>query len=156
MKLTKMKHPKMTESSLKARLRDEMDEETPMAKGGEVREQAGIDEVKPDKGFGKIIIMKAEGGMVKEDEMDTADSSSIASAIMKRRKMAEGGQVEIEQNAEEMPNQMDELNEAALKENYDEDLSSVSQPDDSNEHGDKREMIKAIRSKMISKRITGR
>lgn len=145
----------MVESSLKSRLRDEMDEEMPMAKGGEVREQAGIDEIKPDKGFGKIIIMKAEGGMVDEDCMDSADDGSIASAIMKRRKMANGGQVDIENNAQEMPNAMDELNKAALKENYDEDLMSVSQPMDSNEHGDRREMIKSIRNKMISKRILG-
>lgn len=150
----------MVESSLKARLRDEEEDLSPMepkkmANGGEVDAPHGIDEIKPDKGYGKIIIMKAEGGMVKEDEMDDADESSIASAIMKRRQMAEGGMVDIEANAEEMPNQMDKLNEAALKENYDEDMESVSQPMDSNEHGDRREMIKSIRSKMISKRISG-
>lgn len=154
MKLSKIKHPKMVESSLKAKLRDEEDELSPksepkmMAKGGDVEPQA-IDEIKPDKGYGKIIIMKAEGGMVKEDEM-TSDDSSIASAIMKRRMMAKGGEVDIDANAEEMPNQLNKLNEAALKENYDSDLESVSQPDD-----DHREMIRSIRSKMISKRISG-
>lgn len=157
MKLSKIKHPKMVESSLKAKLRDEEEDSSPksepkmMAKGGDVEPQA-IDEIKPDKGYGKIIIMKAEGGMVKEDEM-ASDDSSIASAIMKRRMMAKGGEVEIESNAEEMPNQLNKLNEAALKENYDSDLESVSQPDDSND--DHREMIRSIRSKMISKRISG-
>ncbi len=93
----------------------------------------------------------AEGGEVEEHY------SSIADAILaKKRKMQEGA-VDINENAEEMPNQYDELNmEAAGKELYDDDQLS-DQPMDSNEHGDDidsddHDMISQIRKKMKSKR----
>ncbi len=130
-----------------------------MAKGGKVEDEPGFTpQSRPDMGYGAIIVKKARGGMIEEPDYveDEDDTGSIASAIMRRRRMAEGGQVDIELNAqEEQPNDMDDRNMAALKENYDEDLMDVTQPIDSNEHSDRQEMIKAIRSKMISKRISG-
>lgn len=109
--------------------------------------------------------MLADGGLVHEmDEQPEPEAEdemhdSLAAAIMaKRRKMyADGGMVDIETNAEEEPNSFYHQNEdAALKENYDEDMMHMHQPEDSNEHGDMREeheenehdMISQIRAKM--------
>jgi len=84
----------------------------------------------------------ADGGMVDdddqpEDEEEEENHASVASAIMARQKYADGGMVDIDENAEEQPNGYYARNEdAALKENYDSDMDGVSEPDDSNEHGD--------------------
>jgi hypothetical protein len=85
---------------------------------------------------------------------------SVAAAIMaKRRKMAEGGRVDINENNEEQPNSFYEQNEhEALDWDMDDDQLE-DQPMDSNEQGDQREddtedkhdMISAIRRKMKSK-----
>lgn len=78
----------------------------------------------------------ADGGMAEDmDEEELEHHASVAAAIMARKKFAEGGQVDIESNGQEDYDHMDELNEAALKENYDSDMEDVSQPMDSNEHG---------------------
>lgn len=71
---------------------------------------------------------------------------------------AEGGQVDLDENSEEEPNDYYSRNRAALKENFDSDIHLVDEPDDSNEHGDSREMdeendhdddiVGSIRSKM--------
>lgn len=119
--------------------------------------------------------MLAEGGML-ESEEEIEHHDSLAAAIMAKRKMmsqdsdsdedhmvkmAEGGQVGIDENAEEQPNGYYGRNEhAALKENYDSDMDDVSEPTDSNEMGDSREMseenehdmISHIRSKMKSRK----
>lgn len=105
----------------------------------------------------------ARGGEVHPSELMTDDerSSSIAEAIMRKRKMmAEGGQVDLEENSEESLNNEDQMSfEAGDKEQY--DLSQLSsQPEDSNEKGDSREaatsdkhdMISQIRAKMKAKR----
>ncbi len=116
----------------------------------------------------------AEGGMA---EMDEDHQDSIAAAIMSRKKaqmrlmsdsdedrmvrMAEGGQVDLDINAEEQPNGYYRQNEdAALKENYDSDMDSMSQPTDSNEDGDmaeddesdKHDMVSSIRKQMKSRK----
>lgn len=121
--------------------------------------------------------MFARGGEIEmpDHEVEEEHHNSIAAAIMaKRRKdsmsadsesdidhemmMAEGGQVDIDSNNEEQPNGFYNRNEhAALKENYDSDMDDVSQPDDSNEHGDdidsdKHDMITVIRRKMKSRK----
>lgn len=103
----------------------------------------------------------ADGGEVEEEH-----HASIAAAIMaKDREMyADGGQVDIEMNAEEEPNQYYHQNEdAALKENYDSDMKDMCQPMDSNEHADEREsseenehdMVSRIRSRMMKQRRSG-
>lgn len=105
----------------------------------------------------------AEGGRVNSiDEQALEKHASIAAAIMAKRKMmAEGGQVDIDENAEEQPNSFYKQNEdAALKENYDSDMDDVSQPMDSNLHGDDidsddHDMISQIRRKMSKKRVFG-
>lgn len=138
------------------------------ATGGEIEKAT---EIIPDRGYGKItIIDKAEGGEVRNPK-----HSSITEAIMNKRKYANGGiaedsveqheddaslpegAVDIDDNEREMPNSYYERNEdAALKENYDEDIMKMSQPMDSNEHSrsitsDEYDMIDMIRRKMKSK-----
>jgi len=96
----------------------------------------------------------AHGGMVDKPK-------SIAEAIMRKRKMmAEGGMVDIEENGEEMPNDLDELNEDAIKKELYDDDQLMAQPEDSNEMGDEEEseresklgMIQSIRQKLKAKR----
>lgn len=87
----------------------------------------------------------AKGGMVESEDVHPAElmddeerAESVAAAIMQRRrakKMAEGGQVDLEANNEEGPSSLDELNVMSvtkevdpapmLKENYEkEDMIS--------------------------------
>ncbi len=92
-----------------------------------------------DERYGKMS-KYADGGDV-EDERDIEHHASIAAAMMardeEREMMAEGGHIDITDNAEEAPSDAaDEYTEAALKENYDSDMMHVDQPSDSNEHGD--------------------
>lgn len=120
--------------------------------------------------------MLADGGKVdggSEQEEDHSDS--IAAAIMARRdrlhdevdsgahdldsavKMAEGGEVDLDMNAEEQPNDFYHQNQEALKENYDEDMDDMTQPEDSNTrghriHSDENDMSDKIRSRMKAKR----
>jgi len=151
-----------------------------MASGG------GISEIVPDTGYGKIIIMKADGGeihheMMEQPEEEAKDEhdNSIAAAIMAKKRMAsggavrsgshdmdyaDGGQVDLSRNADEDPNNEDQMSfEALKKENYSESegLRELGdQPHDSNLMGDEREddrsdahdMVDAIRRKMKSKR----
>jgi len=122
--------------------------------------------------------MMAEGGMLSEDEMDTADNAedgedtrmvyakssggSGSSDMDKMRMMADGGQVDLEGNSEEDLNNEDQMSyKAGLKEQY--DLSQLGdEPEDSNEKGDDREdfaenihdddMISEIRRRMKARR----
>lgn len=110
----------------------------------------------------------SKGGSVK-DQHDDSDAEghydSIASAIMARKRkakmMAEGGMVDLDENAQEEPNNLDDLNyEALKKENYAEEhgLSAMGSPEDSNEDGhdlsdeDKHDMVTMIRRKIKAKR----
>jgi len=124
----------------------------------------------------------AAGGEIDpmDEEMEEHHASISAAIMAKRAKlhemvasgamdedhaaedmMAEGGEVDLDLNAEEQPNEYYHANEhEALKENYDEDMHDVTQPMDSNEHADeeesesenKHDMISAIRTKMAKKR----
>lgn len=112
--------------------------------------------------------MMAKGGAVApmSASMDADEHyDSIADAIMAKKrkaKMAEGGMVDIDENAEESsanPNTYDDQNElAAMKENYDSDMDGISQPMDSNEMGDElsdedsHDMVSMIRKKMKTKK----
>lgn len=86
--------------------------------------------------------------------------ASIVSAIMSRRKFADGGMVDLNENAkEDKNNEDDDSYEALRKENYSEEsgLNELDEPSDSNEHGDDLEdedshdMVSSIRSKMKKK-----
>lgn len=97
----------------------------------------------------------AHGGMVDMDK-----PKSIADAIMRKRKMmADGGEVDLQSNADEDLNLEDQLSfEAARKKTYFDDSQISKQPMDSNEHGDEidsdeHDMISSIRRKMKSKRL---
>ncbi len=81
---------------------------------------------------------------------------SIVDAIMRKRKFAEGGMVDLEDNSEEEPNQFDGMNaDAAEEDQYDLDQLSA-QPEDSNEQGDDIEadvhdLVSQIRAKLKAK-----
>lgn len=105
---------------------------------------------------------KAHGGMMHEDEDMEESPKSVSEAIMRSRKKpkgyADGGEVDLDKNAEEMlaGEPLEDLNEdAALKELYD-DEQLDEQPEDSNEQGDEREheeedlhdMVSSIRKRM--------
>lgn len=102
----------------------------------------------------------ADGGEVDAHEEEALEHhASIVAAIMAKRAakealhsgsedmdhaemMAEGGEVYLDENEEEMsadPSSYDDQNIAAMKENYDEDMDDADQPMDSNEHGDSEE-----------------
>ena len=93
---------------------------------------------------------------------DEERPGSIAEAIMHKRRlmMAKGGEVDLEENAEEHHNHYDDLNEmAADHESYSEEAAlEHSQPMDSNLHDrtlldeDEHSMLGKIRAKMRSKR----
>ena len=94
---------------------------------------------------------------------DMIKHKSIAAAIMHRKKMADGGMVDLSRNADEDSNYEDDLSFGALKkENYSESegLDELDSPMDSGMHGDEREkdaedehdMISSIRGKMKSKK----
>jgi hypothetical protein len=130
---------------------------TKYAHGGDVD---GAYEDRPDKGYGAIIF-KARGGEVSAmPEEEEEHHASIASAIMaKRHRFADGGEVDLDENSMEQPNGFYEQNEdAALKENYDEGMSSyhsTTDDEDGRELHDEDEhekpMIAAIRRKMSKK-----
>lgn len=105
----------------------------------------------------------ADGGRAEMDPIDTADSHDsdeldmVASIMEKRKMMAEGGSVDVSENADEEYNHEDQLGFNALrKENYSESdgLADLTQPEDSNEHGDKlsdadaHDMVDTIRKKL--------
>lgn len=103
--------------------------------------------------------MMADGGEV-DDEEEMEHDASIAGAIMRKRKYAEGGEVDLDMNAEEEPNHEDDDSyEALQKENYSEEagLDEAKNPKDSSEHGheisdeDAHDMVSKIR-KLMSKR----
>ncbi len=156
-----LKHPSMVPSDvLDARLRAVEDHLQAMAEGGMINEAVPMHSAEEDMEEHPADMMSddsemapaedevmsghqemlAEGGMAEED-MD--DSASIAASIMsKRKRMAEGGMVDLAQNAEEEPNNEDQMSFDALKkENYSESegLDALDEPMDSNESGDPRE-----------------
>lgn len=89
-----------------------------------------------------------------------ARGGSVADAIMhkiKKEMYAEGGQVDIDSNGEEQPNEYYDLNEEALDHNFDSDMDGVSQPMDSNEHSDEidsdeHDMVNVLRKRIKSRR----
>lgn len=120
--------------------------------------QEDDDQMKPsdEEIMSNKMPMLAEGGLL-DEESEIEHAASIAAAIMaKRKRMAEGGMVDLAQNAEEEPNNEDQMSfEALKKENYSESdgLDQLDQPEDSNLHGDdidsdKHDMVSAIRKKM--------
>lgn len=147
------------------------------AEGGEVDEddsassmsldklKAGVqDLLHPSKPY-DVKIYKAEGGMIGEDELEEDHEDSISAAIMAKRRReaassgasdepighyAEGGEVDLDENAIEAPNSFLRRNREILKENYDEGMDDLHQPEDSNEHGDEREMSEENEHDMVS------
>lgn len=167
--LTKLSRPGLVSSSvIKPRLSSDVREEMlrqheehlmRMAEGGEIEPSVDEDMSEHKNQMLEISRPEMEEDKHRDEELPSEDHDSIASAIMsKRKRMAEGGQVDIDHNNQEEPNSLYEMNEdAALKENLDSDMMSVSQPENSNEHGDEiesdiRDMVSKIRSKMNMQR----
>lgn len=128
------------------------------AEGGEVEE---------DHHDSIVAAIMAKKARQMELDSDSEDDRAVDDTMGARdgiftfpKKMAEGGEVDIDSNGEESPEDFTDRNEAALKENYDSDMDRVHEPMDSNEHGDMREddeenkmdMISAIRSRMASRK----
>lgn len=166
---------------LDRRLQDEEEHLMRMAKGGMINEEVSMERAEQDQDpeispiresymspseseimSDKMAPMLAEGGDVSpRDEIEEEMHDSLAAAIMaKRRRFAQGGQVDLDLNSMEQPNAYYKANQEALKENYDSDMEDVSQPEDSNETADEREksaedkhdMVSAIRSKMRARK----
>ncbi len=190
-KMKRLAHGGMAESSIiKPRLRSEIDEDA-MQHSRSMKEQSPEDhpaamdiETPEEKEYMKDKVeMLAQGGKVKsamvqpEPEAEEEHHASIAAAIMaKRRRMAEGGrvvpehpgdemlkegEVDIDDNARELPNAYYHQNEdEVLEHNFDADMMDVEQPMDSNQMNDPREdeesdrhdMVSRIRRKMSMKR----
>lgn len=96
----------------------------------------------------------AQGGMADADDHYDSIADAILAKKRKAKMMAEGGEVDLEANSEESPNEEDQMSfEANGKEQYDLDQLD-SQPMDSNEMGhdlpdeDEHDMVSAIRKKM--------
>lgn len=113
----------------------------------------------------------ARGGYVDENDQPQPEAeeehhASIAAAIMARdkKKFAEGGYVDIEQNAQEddAGGEMHRRNHEILKENYDSDFADLEQPWESNRHAielsDENEMSKVskILRRMSAKNPMGK
>ena len=141
----------------------------PYAGGGEISDdEANIDDdMELNPAHDKHTMDDSEDQPEDEEEIEHADS--VAAAIMsKRKKMAEGGEVDLSINADEEPNHEDEMSFQALKkENYSEtagldDLGD--QPHDSNLTGDDEEhdsenahdMVSKIRAKMQKRQFSVR
>jgi hypothetical protein len=75
---------------------------------------------------------------LEQSHLEPHEEGSMAKQIMRKR-MASGGEVDLEHNSEESLNDEDQMSfKAGLKEQY--DLRQLKkQPSDSNEHADSRE-----------------
>lgn len=93
-----------------------------------------------------------------EMELDMYAKGGIVDSIMRKRKMmAEGGEVDLEENGKEDLNNLDDMNyKAGRKDTYYDDSQLSDQPEDSNLHGDdlsdedSHDMVSSIRKKMRS------
>lgn len=94
-----------------------------------------------------------------EDDMPYDNISDHIMAKKKKKMMADGGEVDLDNNAREFGNAEDDMSWNALrKENYSEEsaLTDATSPEDSNEHGrtlsdaDAHDMVDTIRKKLKS------
>lgn len=133
---------------------------TKMAEGGWIEGDPTIDDAFSDRSqnmiSGKSTKHSPEDPWA--DGEDTADNASVAQNIRNRKKFADGGMVDIKQNAVEGENEADEFNmDAAGKENYSE-ASGLDELDYDTDksigddiESDLHDMVSKIRSKMKSK-----
>ncbi len=165
---TPLSKPKLVGSdAFSVRYRDEVEQEFQEPKGYKAEPPESMDEIDAKKSGPQVPDMQkqhnnkmaayAHGGEVSpEDEIEDEHYSSITAAIMAKKArqammsdseddkavmMAEGGMVDIDENAEEQPNMYYKRNQAALKENYDESIDHTMQPHDSNLIGDEDEAM---------------
>lgn len=131
-----------------------------MYEGGVVSQERAEEDMEP-----AVPMRKSERMGPPEDEYMSdhfSEGGSVADEIMRKKKMyAEGGEVDLSENAEEEPNNEDDMSyEALKKENYSESdgLEALDQPEDSNEKShepsdsDEHDMVESIRRKMRAKR----
>jgi hypothetical protein len=93
----------------------------------------------------------ADGGVVNNPKLHEAYKTVAEHIMSKRKKFADGGMVDLDENAEESPNNEDDMSfEALKKENYDEEsMTDLEEPEDSNEKGDDREDAKSDKKDRI-------
>jgi len=162
-----IKHPRMVESSIiKPRLRDEAEM---MAKGGMIDDELEQDH---HDSIAAAIMAKRERESALDSDSDIDEQMMMAEGgdIMDADIEHPGdedlkeGEVDLDDNAIEMPNSFYHLNEdEVLEQNPDEDIMHMAQPDDSNDLGsmseeetkddDSQDIISKIRSKMAAKRM---
>jgi hypothetical protein len=107
---------------------------TELAAAGYMAPRPSMEEYMGDK----MAMGGVAGGLAPGEEDDMSPGYDVFETI-KRKKMADGGMVDLEANSEEHENTEDDLSYDALKkEQYDLDQLD-EQPMDSNEHGDERE-----------------
>lgn len=106
---------------------------------------------------------KSKGGRIVDIAPEASEKpSSMAEAIMKKRKMAHGGEIDIAENAKQLTDSFDDLTEEAVDSLYESEsaeLDKVHNPLDSTSHdvdledADERgkSMISKIRSRMKSR-----
>lgn len=137
----------------------------PSADDSSERSESMLEKKLPKDEYSKKgIINYARGGEVSphEAEEEMHHASLTAAVMAKRKKMADGGEVDLQDNnGNEWLNREDDMSfEAGRKKTYYDNDQLDDQPMDSNEHAEDLEdeddhgkpMIKSIRSKMKSKR----
>lgn len=122
------------------------EERAHVARGGEMTEDSEAENLQSKPAPSSTADVHPADFMHEEER-----AQSIAHAILgKRKRMAEGGMVDLEANSEESPNMADEYNfDANGKEQYDDSQLGLD-PMDSNETGDEREDASENKHDMIS------
>lgn len=106
----------------------------------------------------------AQGGMIEDSELQESHPKSIAEAIMRKHMMAEGGEIDQDDEEADIQDNGDEHMDAyeymdAPKKTYYDDSQMESQPEDSNLDGDElsdedehgKTLVQMIMRKMKSK-----
>lgn len=135
----------------RASIDEKMARDMEMLKGASMKQSAELDARDESEGGNSIDDAKDER------EMSMYAKGGMVDSIMRKRKMmASGGEVDLEENAEVGANTMDELNRDAADSDVYDDSQLSAQPEDSNEHGDKlsdadaHDMVSMIRKKLKS------
>ncbi len=142
---------------------------TMMAHGGDIDSGEEMEDDMHDSIAAAIMAKRDRmkpGSDSDDDRMERMASGGTVESGSSDMNYADGGEVDLSENADEEPNHEDQYSFDALKkENYSESegLKQLNQPKDSNEHGDLHEedeenindMVDAIRRKIAMKRQFG-
>ncbi len=102
-----------------------------------------------------MLSAKGQPDSYSKDGIIRYAKGGIIDAIMSKRKMASGGEVDLQDNSDEQLNKEDQLSyKAARSKTYYDDSQISDQPEDSNEHGrvlsdeDEHDLVSQIRRKI--------